>query len=197
MEGHSVTQAALRHHRERTITRLCDHFALDHLETRELEELIDRAHQATSLAALDELLVGLPELNSATAPVPAGEQPSLASGQQFVIALMGGTERKGAWTPGRNIYVTAVMGGAVLDFRDARLAPGITNVVAVAIMGGVEIIVPPGLRVESSGIGIMGGFEHATELGGAQDDGGPILRISGVAIWGGVEIKERPRKLLK
>ena len=44
----------------------------------------------------------------------------------------------------------------------------------VAIMGGVEIIVPPGLRIESNGMGIMGAFEHVGQPGDA-GPGGPVL----------------------
>jgi hypothetical protein len=188
------TSAALRHRREFTIARLCEHFARDNLEAHELEELIDRAHQAVTIAALDNLLVGLPELEAAkpaqTAMVPAGA----AGGQhQVVVAVMGGAERKGAWSPASNLYVVACMGGSLLDFREAQLGPGVTNLMVLAVMGGVEIIVPPGLRVESNGIGIMGGFEHAGQHSSSSSEG-PILRISGAAIMGGVEIKEKPPK---
>lgn len=190
----ALPSSALRQRRELTIARLCEHFASDHLEAEELEDLIDRAHRARTVAALDELLVGLPSL----APTPStGVQVrrTPAEGEhQLVVAVMGGAERKGGWAPAANIYVTAVMGGAVLDFRNARLAPGLTNVYVLAIMGGVEIIVPAGLRVESNGIGIMGGFDHADQPHGSPAAAGPVLRISGAAIMGGVEIKERPLK---
>lgn len=187
------TLAALRHRRERTIARLCEHFAVDHLEAEELEELIDRAHQARSLAALDHLLEGLPELRADPGAGNAVARPVDRDSQQVVIAMMGGAERKGVWTPSETNYVVAVMGGSLLDFREANLPPGDTNVVVVAIMGGVEIIVPPGLRVESNGMGIMGAFEHVGQAGEA-GPGGPVLRISGAAVMGGVEIKVRPRK---
>lgn len=190
------TPAALRHRRELTIARLCEHFANDHLEAEELEELIDRAHRAETLAALDHLLAGLPALSPAPTAVTPLQQPSPGAEHQVVIAVMGGAERKGPWAPARNLYVTAVMGGAVLDFRHAQMEPGVTNVFALAIMGGVEIVIPPGLRVESNGIGIMGGFEHAGDRGSAGGEAGPVLRISGAAIMGGVEIKERPVKQL-
>ncbi|HEX6070746.1 MAG TPA: hypothetical protein VFZ18_13010 [Longimicrobiaceae bacterium] len=190
------TPAALRHRRELTIARLCEHFANDHLEAEELEELIDRAHRADTLAALDHLLAGLPALTPAPTPVAPLQQPPTGAEHQVVIAVMGGADRKGAWAPARNLYVTAVMGGAVLDFRQARIEPGITNLYVLAIMGGVEIVIPPGLRVESNGIGIMGGFEHAGDRGSAGGEAGPVLRISGAAIMGGVEIKERPVKQL-
>lgn len=193
----SVTAAALRQRRDVTIARLCEHFANDHLEAEELENLIDHAHQAVTLAALDDLLVGLPELAPAGSPSTSVARIAPGGEHQVVIAVMGGAERKGAWAPAQNLYVTTIMGGALLDFRQAQLNPGVTNVFVLAIMGGVEVIVPPGLRVESNGIGIMGGFDHAADREPAVTETGPILRISGAAIMGGVEIKERPVKELK
>jgi predicted membrane protein len=53
------------------------------------------------------------------------------------------------------------MGGAELDFREVDLPPGETEVFIICMMGGAEIIVPPDLAVDASGIAIMGGFEHA------------------------------------
>jgi hypothetical protein len=187
------TPAALRHRREAVIAQLCDHFARDHLEAEELEELIDRAHNAQTLVALDSLLEGLPEIQPESATMAVARNHTPSDQHQVVVAVMGGVERKGSWAPAPNVYVVACMGGTLLDFRDARLAEGVTNVMVLALMGGVEIIVPPDLRVESNGIGIMGGFEQ----GGSHPPGpvdGPVVRVSGAAIMGGVEIKVRPRK---
>lgn len=187
------TPAALRIRREYTIARLCEHFARDHLEAEELEDLIDRAHKAKTLAALDNLLVGLPELSSTSPVASAKTSLTTRDTNQVVVAIMGGVERKGSWTPPENLYVVAVMGGTLLDFREAQLGPGVTTVNVLALMGGVEIVVPPGLRVESHGVGIMGGFGHATRRAEPAEDG-PVLRITGAAIMGGVEIKERPTR---
>ena len=187
------TPAALRHRREHTIARLCEHFAQDHLETRELEELIDQAHRAETLAALDNLLAGLPELASSASPETAGPPALPVDRNQVVVAIMGGAERKGTWHPAENVHVVAVMGGAELDFREAQFGAGVTNVYVVALMGGVVILIPPGLRVESNGLGIMGGFEHLAREQ-QRDAAGPILRISGIALMGGVEIREKRPK---
>ena len=187
------TPAALRHRRELVIARLCEHFARDNLEAEELEELIDRAHGAQTLAALDHLLDGLPEIPQESPGTAVARHQTTSDQHQVVVAIMGGVERKGSWAPAPNVYVVSCMGGTLLDFRDARLVAGVTNVMVLALMGGVEIIVPPDLRVESNGIGIMGGFEQ----GGAHPPGpadGPVVRVSGAAIMGGVEIKVRPRK---
>jgi hypothetical protein len=109
--------------------------------------------------------------------------------REIVVAIMGGASRRGQWTPARKNFALAIMGGAELDFREAVLGPGVTEVQVFAMWGGIEIIVPPGVNVESHGIGIMGGFDHFTEL--ASDPDAPTLRIAGFACMGGVEITQR------
>lgn len=183
---------ALRQRREQTIARLCELFARDHLEAHELEQLIDRAHQATSLAELDQLVAGFPAADPPRPTVSPAASPRTGQDQQYILAVMGGAERRGAWHPARQIYVTALMGGACLDFRDAVLDPGVTEVYVLALMGGVEITVAPGTRVESNGIGIMGGFAHAGTGRTPVDTSVPVLRITGLALMGGVEIRDRP-----
>lgn len=194
-DGPTATAAvALRRRREETIRVLCDHFAADHLEAEELENLIDAAHAATALEQLDALLGDLPELPAQeTAPAEGARITPLGAAREHaaVIAVMGGSDRRGRWTPARHNYVVAVMGGVVLDFREAAMDPGVTEVYVLAFMGGVEIIVPPGLRVDSNGIGIMGGFEHAGDARFPVDTSVPVLRVTGAGVMGGVEIVER------
>jgi hypothetical protein len=193
---HPVPQRQILAGRERVIDTLCTHFAYDHLDEGELERRLDLAHQATSLAELNVLLADLPELAESTSPATqahemTGPPAAQVRDRQVVAAIMGGAERKGTWTPARKVFAIAWMGGVALDFREAHFGPGVTTVDVLAIMGGVEILVPPGLRVESDGIGIMGGFEGRDQSGASSHPDAPILRINGLALMGGVEITER------
>jgi hypothetical protein len=83
------------------------------------------------------------------------------------------------------------MGGICLDFREALLPPGATEVWIFTAMGGAEIIVPPGLAVESDGVAILGGFEHAEQADLQLDPDAPLLRLRGLALMGGVDVKIR------
>lgn len=60
-------------------------------------------------------------------------------------------------------------------------------------MGGVNVVVPPGIEVVVRGIGIMGGFDHREEGTPAQP-GAPRVVVTGFAFWGGVGVE---RKLTK
>ena len=64
-----------------------------------------------------------------------------------------------------------------------------------AFMGGVQIRVPPWIRVEVHGSGFMGGFEKrlASKGEGPAPDA-PLLRIRGFALMGGVDVRVREPK---
>jgi len=195
------TQTVSPQERQATVDRLCDHYTLDHLETDEFERRLDLAYAARTSTELVALVRDLPALQPHTAPgssLPAAapaariDQTRPVAEREFMMALMGGNERTGRWTPPRHISVLSVMGGAVLDFREATFATEEVRVTVVSMMGGTEIIVPPGVHVESSGVAIMGGFANARRGGiGGGPPGAPILRINGLAVMGGVDIKER------
>jgi hypothetical protein len=187
--------------RQRTIEALCEAFANDELSVEEFERRVETAHRSASPEELRSLLGGLPSgraLVEATArpagvpaPATAARPPEAPAGWGFSGGIMGGMSRRGTWTPARRNLALGVMGGCTLDFREARLGPGVTEVYAVAFWGGVEVIVPPWLRVEVSGIGIMGGFDYLHDTEGAPSPDAPTLKVSGVAVMAGVEVKVR------
>lgn len=184
--------------RERIIQQLCEHFAYDNLSAEALEERLDRAHQAATLEDLRGLVADLPVVHhDAAAPAPgARTYVSPATGahvseRQIIIGIMGGAEKKGVWTPAKQIFVVALMGGAELDFREARFGPGVTEVIVFAIMGGAEIIVPPGVHVDLNGLAVMGGFGQTGSAPAPTDPNAPVLRIGGFCMMGGVEVNIR------
>lgn len=190
--------------RERVIQQLCEHFAYDNLTADALEERLDRAHQAATLEELRTLVSDLPVIAPDATPAPGprtfvGPSTGAAvSERQIIIGIMGGAEKTGVWTPARQTFVVAFMGGAHLDFREARFGPGVTEVIVFAVMGGAEITVPPGVHVDMNGLALMGGFAQTGSAPLPTDPDAPVLRIGGFAMMGGVEVNirypgERPR----
>lgn len=119
------------------------------------------------------------------APLPAHlEGPE---DRETVLALLSGVQRKGAWEPAEHVRVFAVMGGAELDFREAVLVEGVTELWIFAFWGGAQVIVPRDIHVETRGVGIMGGFSELDHRAAEAD--APTLRIRGWAVMGGVEVK--------
>jgi hypothetical protein len=192
-----LPQVQLKERRERAIAVLCEAFAQDHLDLTELETRIDRAHRVATPAELDALIADLPapaQPPPVTAPdhTTAKRVTEAIRDSRTLIAFMGGVERRGNWAPGRKNVVIAIMGGADLDFRDVALPPGETEIYIFAMMGGVEIVVPPELNVDASGIAIMGGFGHASSARNP-DPAAPVLRVNGFCFMGGVDISVRQR----
>ena len=198
-------RAPLNHTRQVTIDALCEHFANDVMSVEEFERRVDSAHRASTSAELKELLRDMPgsgdlpavvESGTATgvpAPVPNFSVTSAAQVQEkaFVVAVLGGSGRKGHWRPARKNYAVAVLGGTELDFREAVMGPGVTDLKVYTVCGGVEIIVPPGMNVESHGIALLGAFEHVGDSVHHPDPHAPTLRITGLAIMAGVEVTVR------
>jgi len=181
--------------REKTITALCEHFAQDRLTVEEFERRLDVATRALTVPELNTLLADLPADTSMATP-STGALPAPAHHvreHQTLVAIMGGVERRGRWQPAEKTYVICVMGGAMLDFREVRLPPGVTEVTLVCVMGGAEVIVPPGMNVDTGGFAIMGGFAHRHDSPPVSDPNAPVLSINGFALMGGVDLKvQRP-----
>jgi Cell wall-active antibiotics response 4TMS YvqF/Domain of unknown function (DUF1707) len=188
--------------RERVAAALCLHFAADHLGMEALEDRLSRVYLAQTPAQLQGLLYDLPPLDSDR--MDAGDAALLAPSavvpaRGVLMAFMAGVVRKGSWLIPRELKVWAFMGGAEIDLREGKFAPGVTEIDITAFMGGVEIIVPHGVRVEVMGGAFMGGFETDAGDTAALDPSQPVLRVSGLAIMAGVAVKVRrpSKKMLK
>ena len=182
--------------REQVVQDLAEHFAQDRLTLPEYERRVELAYRAGSADALRDLL------NDLTPPAPVRfAQPSTmaapdqtrvaqsATKPKNFLALMSGVVRRGSWTVPARIRAFACMGGIGLDLRDAKLTAPVTDIWVFALMGGVEIIVPPDVRLESDGFAIMGGFEDQLKEAASNDPNAPVIRVHGLAIMGGVEAR--------
>lgn len=202
-EGEEGGRAPLNQTRQVTIDALMEHFANDVMDVDEFERRVDVAHSATSGDELKELLRDLPgggdlpvlasAAGTVPAPVPQYTVTSAAhvKDSQFVVACLRGEVRNGRWRPARKNIAVAVMGGVELDLREAIFPPGVTEIQVFTMWGGVEIIVPPGMNVESQGIALMGGFEYMADSSIHPDPHAPTLRVTGIALMAGVEVAVR------
>jgi len=117
--------------------------------------------------------------------------PSRVPDRQFEVAFLSGRTRKGSWVPGRQITAMACLGGVDLDFREAMFGTETVEIFATAVMGGVEILVPPGVHVDMGGFAFMGSFEEDSSLDPVPAPGTPTIRVRGFACMGAVEVVVR------
>ena len=183
--------------RERVIARLSDHFAHDALDVDEFERRVTVAQTSDNPADIEALLTDLPEVAGPIAPAPAVVPtvvPALLPAERdrdTLYAIFGGIDRRGAWTVPRRMKIVAIMGGAHLDLREARFPPGVVELDVTAVMGGIEIVVPPGLAVQMHGSAIMGGFADVDRAPANPDPDAPLLRVRGLTMMGGVNVSMR------
>lgn len=85
---------------------------------------------------------------------------------------------------GKNL--NAVFGGLKLDLREAKIKEDVI-INATAIFGGVDILVPEGVLVETKSNSFFGGV--STKKKATPKDGAPTIYVNGVAMFGGIEVK--------
>jgi predicted membrane protein len=103
--------------------------------------------------------------------------------------LFGDVRKRGDWEVPEHLQATAIFGSLKLDFREARISAGVTTIHVSSTFASVQIIVPPGLRIECDGSAIMGEFSERRAMSRDPGPGAPTLRIVGMAVFGSVEIK--------
>lgn len=107
---------------------------------------------------------------------------------ETLSAICGGFDRNGHLLIPKNLTIKAIMGGCSLDLRQAKFKSQETVIEAIAIMGGIDIVVPWGFKVIVSGSPILGGISQSVDQDYLPSDA-PQIRIKARAILGGIDIR--------
>lgn len=164
------------------------------IDLDELEERLEATWAAKTYGDLVPITADLPVLAPQVSP-SRRTTPALVPGQESgtLVALMGGVERRGDWVVPRHLSALALMGGIDLDLRGARFSGTEIVMTINAVMGGADIVVGPDVDVKVEGIGIMGGFSGPGGRVPFEPGPGSItLRVRGLALMGGVNVRRRP-----
>ncbi|MGI5504634.1 DUF1707 SHOCT-like domain-containing protein [Lentzea sp. CA-135723] len=171
------------------------------LDIHELDERLAAVYSAKTYGELvpitaDLVLSGLPQTSAVPQYQPAvndriGGEP----GSAVSIAFWSGVNRKGGWVVPRMHNAVAIMGGIDIDLTHANFAEAEVTISCFAFWGGIEIRVPDDINVKVDGFGFMGAFEQ-NMAARRHIPGAPTVRITGLAIMGGVEVKgpKKPKK---
>lgn len=128
----------------------------------------------------------------------------------------GGGNINSKFVAARNIQSGSILGGVTIDFSYADFVHPVTTITAGTVLGGLKVIVPRGVQVETShGWGILGSFhgpgqsssskknrnnssssndytngaasEHDTPL--PDNSSCPLVVVRGLSILGAIEVK--------
>jgi hypothetical protein len=174
----SMTTALIDEHRERVIEQLQAGFAGDLYEVDELERRLVLAQAAESPAALDALVTDL-----GTASASTTSSTALVETKRVRVVL-GSIERRGPWELPRRLTARVALGNLTLDLRDARIAPGTSEIEVHVTMGNIEIFVPPGVAVDVGASSFLGNVEDRCEPGGSAR----VIRVVGRVKLGNLEV---------
>jgi hypothetical protein len=179
--------------RERVAERLREAAGEGRLTVEELDERVELAYAARTRADLEVLTDDLPAAGAgAELARPGARKP-----RRWAIAIMSGSRLSGRWRAGRKFRAFALMGGDDIDLRGAELESNEITITAVAIMGGINVIVPPGFDAELTGFALMGGNDNRVprqELPASA----PRVHVRAFSLMGGTNVRmgRRDRKQL-
>ncbi len=104
-----------------------------------------------------------------------------------VLSVFSSQSRQGEWTVPRELRVAAVLGNVELDLRDARIADGETHIHIFTLLGSVELLFPPGVRVETDIDGLASNLEVAMDTTVPLPPDAPTIRVTGSMYFASVE----------
>jgi hypothetical protein len=193
-KGHAVSEpdSSLRvsdAERDVTLRKLGDHAAVGRLTLDELEDRSGKALTAKTRGELATLTSDLPA--EAGQPGAAAVSAHPRKPVRWMVAIMGGSHRRGRFRAVGSINAVAIMGGDEIDLRDAEIEGGELTLNLVAVMGGANIYIPDSIETEVGGFSLMGGHE---EVGSqrAPRPGAPVVRIKMYNLMGGATIYRLP-----
>jgi Domain of unknown function (DUF1707) len=174
--------------RDAVAQRLQQAFAEQRLDDSEFDQRIRAALTATTSADLDRLTADLPAATPGlAAPAIAGPKPG-----RFAVAYKSPIRRGGRWRVPKRFSSVVYKGSGWLDLRAAELTAPVTTVVAIAYKSRIDILLPPGVRVELGGLGVTAGGPASAEWDYQPPRDAPVVHVKGMAYKGTVEVTTRP-----
>jgi hypothetical protein len=174
--------------RDAIVERLRDAAGEGRLTLDEFSDRMEQASTAKTRAELDLLITDLPAAGTTSGTGAGPVMPSAPSGgATWHVSPIGGLSVSGPWRMGKHVVVISLIGGADLDLSQAELAARDVTLTKVSVIGGVNARVPNGIRVDASGLSLLGG----TSVDAAPDPGpgAPTIHIRAFSIIGGIRIR--------
>jgi hypothetical protein len=186
-EGPAPAIRASDGERDEAVQRLQTAFAEGRLDDGEFDERMRTALAARTRADLETLFADLPAASAARAPATAPASPAGPAPGRMQVAYKNHVRRGGRWRVPARYTSVIYKGGGVLDLRAAELESPVTTIRAVAYKSTIEIVVPPGVRVEVSGVGVSSELTPESRV-----DDVAVVHVRGLAYKGLIVARTMP-----
>jgi hypothetical protein len=183
--------------RDAVVQRLQQAFAERRLDDDEFDERMRAALTARTGADLDKLTADLPAAmpgSTPADPVPASTVPAAPARRpgRWAVAYKSSIRRGGRWRVPERFTPVVYKGEGWIDLRAAELTAPVTTVFAVAYKSRIDILVPPGVRVEMEGFGVSKGWSADEEQEIMLPHDAPTVHVRGIAYKGTIETRTKP-----
>jgi hypothetical protein len=184
-----LDQRAADRDRDEVAVILGEALAAGRLTSEEHAERLEAVYAARTYGELAPITRDLPHERTGDVVLPE------STVRQEVSATLSKVHRGGRWVPGRHTELRAVFGALIVDMSEAVL-PGREITVSVkSLFGKLVLRVPANARIVDEGGAVLGKWavwgrtRKTDEAGaGAQQEEGPLIRITGRAKFGKVTI---------
>ncbi|HEY1617642.1 MAG TPA: DUF1707 domain-containing protein [Streptosporangiaceae bacterium] len=166
-------------------------FAEGRLDDDEFDDRMRAALTARTTTDLEQVTTDLPA-GPARPSTPATSVVAGPAPGRYAIAYKNSIRRGGRWRVPERFTSVVYKGGGWLDLRAAELTAPVTTVLAVAYKSRIDVLVPPGVRVELDGFGVSKGWSQQEDLEALAPRDAPVVHIRGIAYKGTIEVATRP-----
>ena len=175
--------------RDAAAERLQVAFAEGRLADTEFDQRMRSALTARTRAdlagVLEDLPVGAPLARPGLAPSGGTRRPG-----RLAVSFKSSVRQAGRWRVPEHYTTVIYKGNALLDLRAAELTAPVTTIAAVAYKSRVDILVPPGVRVEAGGFGASICVDDRSDV--PLPAGAPVVQVRGFTYKGTVEAVSHP-----
>ena len=167
--------------RDAAVAALREHTATGRLTLEEFSERVDEAYAARTHGELERVARELP-----VPSVPAQRRRVT----RLTLSIFGHAVRRGLLRLRRLALALSVLGDIDLDLRGATLETEASTLLVFAFLGNVDVYVPEGADVETSGVALGG---HCRDMGRIRQLGRtPQLRIRVLTFFGSADVWRVP-----
>ena len=167
--------------RDAAVARLRGGCADGRLTLDEFADRVGHVYGARTTGELERVVVDIPA-------VPAAPPERRASTKR-IVSVLGGSRQSGRWRPARPTRAVAVLGSCLIDLTDAEVDTGDVEIRAIAVLGGIEVLVPEGVAAELTGLTILGAKDFKVSAHERPDV--PVVRVRATSVLGGVTVRTR------
>lgn len=106
----------------------------------------------------------------------------------YIGTVLGNVERTLTIDIPPRLVIRSLLGNVELDLRGSRFAPGVTELVVNSTLANIELRLPSDVIVQLDVTCFLGSTEHHGAAAVLPPPGAPVVRITGRAILGNVEL---------